>query len=44
MLRDAGFKKVYKSGYGQSYAPPLRSVEYFDNKHPKMSLYMEAAK
>ena len=44
MLRDAGFTEIRKSGYGQSYAPPLRSIEYFDSTHPKLSLYMEAVK
>ena len=41
-LRRSGFKKVYISGYGQSMAAVMRDVEYFDNTHPRISLYIEA--
>ncbi len=44
LLRQAGFKKVYFSGYGQSLCPVLRNVVYFDNTHPALSLYVEAQK
>ena len=44
MLNQAGFRKVYKSGYGQSASPILRDISLFDNTHPKISLYMEAVK
>ncbi len=47
-IRDAftkvGFSSVYRSGAGQSHAPPLRNTALFDNTHPKMSLFMEARK
>jgi hypothetical protein len=43
-LKIAGFKIVYKSGYGQSFCPILRNVNYFDNTHPQMSVYVEAIK
>lgn len=41
-LRDAGFDTVYVSAYGQSRSPVLRNTDYFDNTHPKLSLYVEA--
>lgn len=44
MLKQAGFKEVFNSGYGQSFAPPMRNVTLFDSTHPKISLYMEAIK
>jgi hypothetical protein len=44
MLREAGFKTVYRSGYGQSHCPVLRNTWYFDNTHPQISLYVEAVK
>jgi predicted SAM-dependent methyltransferase len=44
MLKNAGFKKIYRSGYGQSICPVLRNVNFFDNTHPKNSLYIEAIK
>jgi predicted SAM-dependent methyltransferase len=43
-LRRAGFTNVYKSGYGQSHCPVLRNVNYFDNTHPQISVYVEAVK
>jgi predicted SAM-dependent methyltransferase len=43
-LQDAGFSEIYKSGYGQSQFAPLRNTNYFDNTHPKISLYIEAVK
>lgn len=41
-LRAAGFSQGYMSGYGQSQSPPLRDTDYFDNTHPRVSLYVEA--
>jgi len=43
-LGKAGFSECYNSGYGQSQFPPLRDTNYFDNTHPKISLYVEAVK
>jgi hypothetical protein len=43
-LKAAGFKDVYRSAYGQSAAHVLRNTHYFDNTHPKMSLYVEAVR
>jgi SAM-dependent methyltransferase len=42
MLQLAGFTTIFRSGYGQSFAPVLRDVSIFDSTHPKISLYMEA--
>lgn len=44
MMREAGFKTVYRSGHGQSRCPVLRNTWYFDNTHPQISLYVEALK
>ena len=44
MLRKAGFKTIYRSGWGQSGFPVLRNTSLFDNTHPKISLYIEARK
>lgn len=44
MLTNAGFDKVYLSAYGQSMFPVLRDVNFFDNTHPRISLYVEAIK
>lgn len=41
-LRRAGFRNVYRSGFGQSEAPPLRNTQHFDCTHPQISLYVEA--
>lgn len=43
-LKKAGFKNIYKSGYGQSFCPVLRNTRYFDNTHPQISIYVEAVK
>ena len=43
-LREAGFKTIYRSGYGQSLYAPLRDVDHFDNTHPTISIYVEAVK
>jgi predicted SAM-dependent methyltransferase len=44
MLREAGFSSARLSGYGQSFSPILRNTNYFDNTHPRISLYVEAVK
>lgn len=41
-LREAGFSRIYRSGYGQSFCPILRDTSLFDNTHPQMSVYVEA--
>jgi SAM-dependent methyltransferase len=43
-LENAGFKNIYRSGYGQSILPILRDTSLFDSTHPKLSLYVEAIK
>ena len=44
MLKQAGFSNAYVSAYGQSHAPVMRNVLYFDYRRPNMSLYVEAVK
>ena len=44
MLRTAGFSNIYLSAYGQSLCPVLRNINYFDNTHPTISIYVEATK
>ena len=44
MFNKAGFDDIYLSGYGQSFSPVLRNLTYFDNTHPKISIYVEAIK
>lgn len=44
MLNKAGFNNIHRSGYAQSFCPPLRNTYYFDNTKPHFSLYMEAFK
>jgi hypothetical protein len=44
MLTKAGFSKIYLSGHGQSFFPILRDTTFFDDTHPKISLYVEAIK
>jgi len=45
VLRDAGFSTVYRSGHGQSVAPPMRDLWHFDlPRNIRSSLYMEAIK
>lgn len=44
LLKEAGFRTVYRSGYGQSLYSPLRDTDIFDNTHPSISLYVEAIK
>ncbi|MFL9826130.1 class I SAM-dependent methyltransferase [Rhodoplanes sp. SY1] len=44
MLRAAGFKTIYQSGFGQSHCAAMRDIVLFDKQDPKMSLYVEAVK
>lgn len=44
MLKKAGFKEIYKSGFGQSVSPCMRDTVLFDKQDPKDSLYVEAVK
>jgi predicted SAM-dependent methyltransferase len=44
MLKQAGFENIYHSAYGQSFAPVMRNLKYFDQTLPKVSLYIEAIK
>lgn len=43
-LEEAGFSESYTSGWGQSAFSALRDTSLFDSTHPKISLYVEAAK
>ena len=44
LLSSTGFKSIYKSGFSQSLALPMREVPLFDCKFPFSSLYIEAVK
>lgn len=44
LLRNAGFKTVYRSAFGKSKVPVLREVPIFDETMPHFSLYLEAKK
>lgn len=44
ILRNSGFKNIYRSGYGQSVDPKLRNTDMFDSTCPELSLYIEAEK
>ena len=44
LLKEAGFKTVYKSAFMQSRYNPMRQVPIFDGTHPWFSLYVEAIK
>ncbi len=44
MLREAGFKEVYASRWGQSRSAVMRNTDYFDTTTPNLSMYMEAVK
>jgi SAM-dependent methyltransferase len=44
LIRAAGFETVYRSAHGQSRAAVLRNTRFFDNTHPQLSLYVEAAR
>jgi SAM-dependent methyltransferase len=44
MFSAAGFSNIWLSGYGQSISPVLRDTNFFDLRHPAISLYVEARK
>jgi len=44
MLCEAGFFKIFRSGYQQSLSPIMRNTRFFDTSLHKVSLYMEAVK
>lgn len=43
-LSEAGFTKIYRSGFNQSVSPLMRHSSLFDSTHPQMSIYVEAVK
>jgi predicted SAM-dependent methyltransferase len=43
-LRRAGFTKIRRSAYGQSFCPAIRDTRYFDSTSPRFSIYVEAEK
>lgn len=43
-LKKAGFDTIIRSGYEQSLAAPFHNTEKFDNRCPKISIYIEAIK
>ena len=43
-MTEVGFREVFRSGYGQSFAPPMRNTKIFDKTRPPASLYVEARK
>lgn len=43
-LKQAGFKEIYRSGFGQSRTAPMREIPLFDGTLPCFSLYVEAVK
>ena len=44
LLKDIGFKEVYRSEFGKSKTPAMREVPLFDGWLPCISLYVEAIK
>jgi len=44
MLKKVGFTNIKSSRFGQSAAIQLRNVDFFDNTHPYISLYVECYK
>lgn len=43
-MLGAGFREAFRSGFGQSFAPPMRNIRLFDKMIPSVSLYVEAKK
>jgi SAM-dependent methyltransferase len=43
-LKQAGFKDVKKSAFGQSESALMRDLRYFDQTYPQISVYIEARK
>lgn len=44
MLHEAGFRNIYRSGYGQSMCHVMRNTDYFDNHGEHIAIFMEARK
>lgn len=44
MIRKAGFRHVYRSGYGQSACPVLRDVSLLEARQPEVGLFLESTK
>lgn len=44
MLKAAGFKNSYRSGFGQSRCPVLRQVKLLESRQPEIGLFVEAVK
>jgi predicted SAM-dependent methyltransferase len=44
MIRKAGFRHVYRSGYGQSACAVLRDVRLLEARQPEVGLFFEATK
>lgn len=44
LLSLAGFRNIYRSGYGQSASVLMRDLRYFDQTYPQISVYVEAVK
>ena len=44
MMRKAGFRTVYRSGFGQSQCAVLRDVQLLEAREPGVGLFMEARK
>ena len=43
-LLQAGFKDIYRSGYGQSQSWWMRDLKYFDQTYPQITVYVEGRK
>lgn len=41
VFKNAGFKKIHTSGFGQSYYPHFRDIRYFDKTLSHACLYVE---
>ena len=44
LLNECGFENAYPTRFGQSHAPEMRDIKYFDTTHVQESLYVEAVK
>jgi len=44
LLKQCGFRKIYRSAFGQSNSPKLRDIKHFDTTLPTCSIYIEAIK
>ncbi len=43
-LKNAGFKTIIRSAYGQSTSQFMRDLAFFDQTYPQISVYVEAIK